>query len=587
MNQRINLQKGPDYATVPEAVDSAEPVPKQVDRPERAVSDALATTVEAREDGERQKECLPIEGRPPADREPRSGARKGMPRSADDRQHGVPAADETGAVAQQSDIERQSLEAELATVRSLLRERTNQAEKLAADLLARTAELVTERELVRERTEQAEQLLRLVQNRLPSIPQSEQIDEVLKCEGVIVRTVDVISEYDDPVFFTTSVRTMWPIDIVNVGTMFAFRASNILISSGYCPIDLDRGKLISDHTYSDIGKSLPIRYNIYKNKFSIASTSYKTITEKVVVIGGPLDGNWYHWLYSWAAKLVMLQILKPELFLDEKCFFLVHPRALEGTFGEIFATFAIATNRIIISDDSVDLLLTDATLLSFPDQSKLYPDLIFRLRNHLIAKLPVIEGGVADRRLFLSRQSVKNGRRRIHNFESVRAVLVDFNFEILNLAEMTASEQAQAFTDAEIVLGAHGSDFSDIMFCRPRTPVIVFESEDSVANGRDRGLRILSEVLGLGYKRFVTKVHYDQSVNYSRPHETTNQNYVIDPCDLRRVLGKLIEPRPLVAQTRPSGISIVTKRFVKGMGWLKRRVRRGSQALRIATNDNV
>lgn len=437
----------------------------------------------------------------------------------------------------------QRLVLELVETRKLLRDRTAQAERLSADLVARTADLVAERELVKERTEQAEQLVRLIQKRAPRLNQPGNEGCDITIEGVIATDVSLVSNYSEAVFITTNVRSMWPQDLTNVGTLFAFRATNILISSGYCPIDVDRKHLISNHTYSDIGKSIPIRYNIFREKFRIESTSYRTITDRAVVIGGPIDGNWYHWLYSWCARLFALQLLKPEIFSDEAVKFILHPAALKGSFGAILETFSISSSRIISADDSEDLLVLDAELVSFPDQSKLYPNLIYGLRDQIIDRLSIKTDTLPKRRLFLSRQFVENGRRRVHNFEPLSQLLDQFDFDILDLATMTVLEQAQAFADAEIVMGGHGSDFADMMFCRAGTPIIVFESEDSVVGGRDRGLRILADVLGLTYFLHKAKVFYDPEVDYRQPHQRTNQDYIIDVDGLERVLKRIIDPR--------------------------------------------
>ena len=124
--------------------------------------------------------------------------------------------------------------------------------------------------------------------------------------------------------------------------------------------------------------------------------------------------------------------------------------------------------------------------------------MIREFSGHLLPGLGVTPqpGG---RRIFASRQGLPAPKRRIHNFADLEPVLAAHGFDILHLGEMSARDQAQMFHDAELVVGAHGSDLTNIVFCRPRTKVLVFENRGNLTRGLHLALKSLAELMDLDY----------------------------------------------------------------------------------------
>ncbi|MCB0744320.1 MAG: glycosyltransferase family 61 protein, partial [Ignavibacteriae bacterium] len=67
-----------------------------------------------------------------------------------------------------------------------------------------------------------------------------------------------------------------------------------------------------------------------------------------------------------------------------------------------------------------------------------------------------------------------NNSKRDYNEEEIIDLLKQFNFQIILPEKYTIKEQASIFSNAEIIIGASGAAFSNIIFCRPNTKIICF-----------------------------------------------------------------------------------------------------------------
>ena len=79
-------------------------------------------------------------------------------------------------------------------------------------------------------------------------------------------------------------------------------------------------------------------------------------------------------------------------------------------------------------------------------------------------------------RLFLSR---KHCRKRRCNEEDLLPILEKYGFRTVFPETMTVREQAELFNSAEHIIGASGAAFSNLVFCRRNTGVLILESWSS------------------------------------------------------------------------------------------------------------
>ena len=76
-------------------------------------------------------------------------------------------------------------------------------------------------------------------------------------------------------------------------------------------------------------------------------------------------------------------------------------------------------------------------------------------------------------RIFISREKA-NMRKIINEDELFFKLEEKYGFIKVFLEDLRIETQAQLFKDAEIVIGAHGAAFSNLVFCRPKTNVLEF-----------------------------------------------------------------------------------------------------------------
>jgi len=73
------------------------------------------------------------------------------------------------------------------------------------------------------------------------------------------------------------------------------------------------------------------------------------------------------------------------------------------------------------------------------------------------------------KRIFISRKD--SGVRILHNEDEVFELFEPYGFKRYVMTDLTFLEQVELFSQAEIVVGAHGAGMTNIMFCQPGTKV--------------------------------------------------------------------------------------------------------------------
>lgn len=317
-------------------------------------------------------------------------------------------------------------------------------------------------------------------------------------EGEVLRDDGVIGSYRDFKSFTTPVTRFHPHLEDSQDEIVSFTVADLILTSQFIPIDVGSKRILMHHSYSRIETLNQLRFDVTGNRFSYAVSNPKRHAGRVVILGGATDGNWYHWLLNWCLRLVVLQRLRPDLLENSSVRIVVDSAVLKHPYRAVLDAFGIPEHRLLGIDPHIDHRFEDATVTSFCDDQKLYPELIRDFSARILSGLGVVHH-LGGRRLFASRQSLPAPKRRIHNFSDLQPVLAAHGFDVLNLGEMSTRDQAQSFHDAEFIVGAHGSDLTNIVFCRPRTRVVVFENRGNVTRGLHLALKCLAEVMDLDY----------------------------------------------------------------------------------------
>lgn len=118
-------------------------------------------------------------------------------------------------------------------------------------------------------------------------------------------------------------------------------------------------------------------------------------------------------------------------------------------------------------------------------------------------------------RLYISRKFT-NGRK-ILNEEELIPILEHYDFQIVTLDNMSVDQQAELFSQAEIVIGPHGAGFTNIMFMKSGARVIEFFSLETMVM---HFYRSLSHQIGLEYSYILGEfVPPMSTANFNMPPE--------------------------------------------------------------------
>lgn len=334
-----------------------------------------------------------------------------------------------------------------------------------------------------------------------------------------------------------------------------FRQSNLILTNWYLSATIEPPRLLIDQSYENLTLwASDLRPKLLDKNFTLHSESPTLVRGAHVIIGGPIDGVWYHWLANWCTRIVLLQRLRPDVFNNPDVKFVVDKSAVRAPFVQIMLALGITEDRLLVWDQSTDLHLTDAIVVSFMNQNYLYPDLMRILSYNLkkffcrdLIDLPLTTSVIGSgskhsrcrRRIFASRQGFTTARRRVKNFTEIECILNEFGFDIVELGKCTAEEQITMFSEAEFVLGVHGSDLVNVMFCPPKSKMLVIENERNISSGLSVSLNVLSNIFEIEYHCLVVDEFIETNVDYS---DFTNVHYrdvVIPTTALREALIRI------------------------------------------------
>ncbi|ACA19288.1 Capsular polysaccharide biosynthesis protein-like protein [Methylobacterium sp. 4-46] len=386
--------------------------------------------------------------------------------------------------------------------------------------------------------------------------------------GTVVDDHAVAADYPDARRVAMRALQLWPDFRWTTQELVSFTARDVLVTSAFVPIDTRRSRMFLNQSYSGVETIFPTRFRVEEGRYRLEGTPVPC-PGRHIVLGGPIDGVWYHWLFNWCPRLLLLGQLRPDLLACADLRIAVHPLALREPYRAVLDSFGLPAERFLVLDPGRDHLLEEACLVSFLDQNRLYPEMIRAFAAHLLAAWG-LDGagdpgpgpargplaaivrrfagpnlgargpapGAAPRGLFASRQDLPAPKRRIANFEEVAPVLARFGLDVVACGGLPAREQARLFRSARVVVGGHGSDLSNLLFCRPGTRVLVFESRFSVEAFLHRGLEQLCALLGLDYVLKIVPTDGEAGPG-AGTQARINQDYRIDPDDLARTLAAL------------------------------------------------
>lgn len=106
--------------------------------------------------------------------------------------------------------------------------------------------------------------------------------------------------------------------------------------------------------------------------------------------------------------------------------------------------------------------------------AKIDQDMIYEIRNFFLKdkKYSIIEND----KIFIDRSDSLFNHNQIQNYKEITEILEKFNFKRIQLSNLSFYEQINLFNNAKEIVGAHGAGLTNIIFCKPGTKIIEFNT---------------------------------------------------------------------------------------------------------------
>lgn len=186
--------------------------------------------------------------------------------------------------------------------------------------------------------------------------------------------------------------------------------------------------------------------------------------------------NYWHWTFDWLPRLLALRKL-----IDSSDYPLSHEqidfysfRPLKKFQEEWFSLIFPDTLKVNYFQDPVQFYNHISCNHTFTTHHNI--ELITELRRLILSDCSQDAKSIQSRdlygsRIYISRGQAKNGRN-IVNEDELTSRLEAMGFTSLEMDSFSVHEQALIFNSAEFIIGAHGSAFVNMIFCKPFTQVI-------------------------------------------------------------------------------------------------------------------
>ncbi|WP_158442059.1 MULTISPECIES: tetratricopeptide repeat protein [Planktothrix] len=202
--------------------------------------------------------------------------------------------------------------------------------------------------------------------------------------------------------------------------------------------------------------------------FSLAEIPpLKIIEGRVAVLSG-LSGNvYFHWLVDILPRIKIL----PEngIDLDSIDWFLINSTQ-QNFQRETLEKIGIPHHKIIETDQVSYLQASSLIVPSYPASvGWVVPHTINFLRSLFLTDIsPPIK--TYSPRIYISRNQARY--RRLLNEPEILDYLSSWGFVSVDLETLTVQEQANLFSQVEVIIAPHGAGLTNLVFCQPHTVVI-------------------------------------------------------------------------------------------------------------------
>lgn len=199
------------------------------------------------------------------------------------------------------------------------------------------------------------------------------------------------------------------------------------------------------------------------------------ISGRVAVIANLGFQSYSHWLDEVLGRLALLEMNDVE-------YDWLYVPYFKSYMQETLDLWGVDTSKIIVADDyyfgvqAEQLIVPSYVIDTVEGKFKhiglyVHPYTAYYVRDKLLHAVQAKNmQHNFSKRVFISRQDAP--WRNIINEDEIFNYLKQFGFDRYELSKLSVAEQIVLFSNAEVVIGAHGTGLVNCMFCRPGTKVV-------------------------------------------------------------------------------------------------------------------
>lgn len=332
---------------------------------------------------------------------------------------------------------------------------------------------------------------------------------------------------------------------VDMPDSFISELSNVYVF-GNCDSILDRENkiIINDFLYdidSKFSPSSQIVYGAYKNKALVRNfpVGHNTIKAGISIVAD-FSNNYYHLTHEVLVKLYRLQrmdIPQNIPILVDECIQRIpqFKQAFDSVFDGSRTIIWIPQNQFV----SVEHLYYLSPTHVFPGQVKNIKDLRYEdnafdaetLRSckdlFLSYNLTPSVEKESPKRIFISR---KGHERRSYNEDELFEVAKKYGFIKVLPETLSFAEQVNLFHNADVIIGASGAAFANLLFCHERAKAVIFFS-----------MKVNSPTFTISSYLSNSKLYYliGSMINSNSTPYAVHTDFFIEPNSLKDILDKI------------------------------------------------
>ena len=264
-------------------------------------------------------------------------------------------------------------------------------------------------------------------------------------------------------------------DIKGSKNYFSYKIKNGRVYTDYVEhvAIIDGNTLVNEVSYQQItGELKSAKENIVLTK-GTPRIKKKIIGKVLSILQGASGNNYTHWMFDMLPKI---KLCSEHYSLNDINYF--YTPNLTDFQKDTLSVLAINENRIINSKKFRHVQADELLVVDHPNyykgyilkQNKFQPTWVIKwLRDTYLTHEKKFN---VNKKIFIDRTDSTSKHCQIQNESEVSNFLKNKGFSKYQLTKLSFFEQVYLFRNAEVIVGAHGAAFANLVFCKPKTKVI-------------------------------------------------------------------------------------------------------------------